>query len=85
MKKNEHKSRIFVADFETTVYKGQAHTEVWAAAMVEMFTEDVSIYHSLPEFFQALIDLDSNIDIYFHNLKFDGSFWLPFLMQDMRF
>lgn len=85
MKKNEHKSRTFVADFETTVYKGQAHTEVWAAAMVEMFSEDVSIYHSLPEFFQALIDLDCNIDIYFHNLKFDGGFWLPFLMQDMRY
>lgn len=86
MKRNQHEAeRTFVADFETTVYKNQAHTEVWAAAMVEMFTENVMIYHSLSEFFQALIDMNCNVDIYFHNLKFDGGFWLPFLMQDLRF
>ena len=75
MKRNQHEAgRTFVADFETTVYKNQAHTEVWAAAMVEMFTENVMIYHSISEFFQTLIDMNCNIDIYFHNLKFDGGF-----------
>ena len=33
--------RYFVGDFETTVYKGQVNTEVWASAAVELFTEDV--------------------------------------------
>ena len=43
------KNRVFVGDFETTVYKGQDHTEVWAAACVELFTEDVSLFHSIGE------------------------------------
>ena len=36
--------RYFVGDFETTVYKGQVNTEVWASAVVELFTEDVKIF-----------------------------------------
>ena len=43
------KSRIFVGDFETTVYKGQEDTEVWASACVELGTEDVKIFHSIDE------------------------------------
>ena len=38
---------MFCADFETTVYSGQDHTEGWAAALVEMGTEDVKIFHSI--------------------------------------
>lgn len=45
------KSRVYVADFETTVYAGQVSTEVWAAASVELFTEDVIIHHSIAEQF----------------------------------
>ena len=30
--------RYFVGDFETTVFKGQTYTEVWASACVEMNT-----------------------------------------------
>ena len=41
------KYRTFVCDFETTVYKGQKNTEVWASACVELFTEDVIILHSI--------------------------------------
>ena len=40
----------YVADFETTVYKGQQFTEVWAAAVVKLGTEDVEVLHSLPDF-----------------------------------
>ena len=29
--------KYFVGDFETTVYEGQDHTEVWASAIVEMY------------------------------------------------
>lgn len=46
-----NKARVFVADFETTVYKGQTSTEVWAAASVELFTDDVVICHSISDQF----------------------------------
>ncbi len=75
------KWRTFVGDFETTVYKGQDHTEVWAAAIVEMYTEDVIIYHSLPELWDYIKSLHCSVQLYFHNLKFDGGFWLPFLLN----
>lgn len=76
------KYRYFVGDFETTVYKGQVHTEVWASAMVEMYTENVSIFHSISETLDYLISLDCNIVCYYHNLKFDGQFWLAYLMAE---
>lgn len=76
------KARYFVGDFETTVYQGQEDTEVWAAACVELLTEDVQIFHSISEQLDYLISLCSNIIIYYHNLKFDGTFWLSHLMID---
>lgn len=77
--------RYFVGDFETTVYKGQQSTEVWAAAMVEMYTENVTIDHSIGEMFQRLKDLKSNVVIFFHNLKFDGAFWIDFLITKLHY
>lgn len=74
------KYRYFTGDFETTVYKGQVHTEVWASASVELFTEDVKIFHSIDEQFNYFLSLNQNVIAYYHNLKFDGGFWLPFLM-----
>lgn len=75
----------YVGDFETTVYKGQVHTEVWAAALVKMYTDDVLIFHSIYELFEYLSQLKGNQIVYFHNLKFDGSFWLPFLINDLKY
>lgn len=77
------KNRYFVGDFETTVYKGQVNTEVWASASVEMFTDDVHIFHSIAEQFDYFVSLDSHIVCYYHNLKFDGSFWLSYFMVDL--
>ena len=77
------KSRYFVGDFETTVYKGQVNTEVWASACVELYTEDVHIFHSIDEQFKYFLSLNSHIICYYHNLKFDGSFWLSYLMVDL--
>ena len=45
------KFRHFVGDFETTVYEGQKSTEVWASAVVELYSEDVQILHSLEDTF----------------------------------
>ena len=72
-----------MGDFETTVYDGQANTEVWASAVVEFETEDVKIFNSIGETLDYLVSLDSDIVIYYHNLKFDGSFWLSYLMVDL--
>ena len=72
--------KIYSADFETTVYKGQTFTEVWASALVQLGTEDVIIHHSIDETFEYLINQPENALLYYHNLKFDGSFWLDFLL-----
>lgn len=69
-----------MCDFETTVYEGQTSTEVWAVAVVELFTEEVYIMHSIGEMFKYFKALDSNIVAYFHNLKFDGAFILDYLI-----
>lgn len=79
------KFRYFVGDFETTVYKGQDHTEVWASASVELFTEDVQIFHSIKEQFEYFKSLKSHICVYYHNLKFDGEFWVSFLLSNMKY
>lgn len=81
---NKKKVKILVGDFETTVYKGQTHTEVWASAVVPLYTEDVIIFHSINETWEYLKKLKQNIIIYYHNLKFDGSFWLSFLLADLH-
>lgn len=74
------REEVFVADFETTVYSGQETTQVWAAAIVKLWTEDVQIYHSIDELFDFLTMQTVNTIVYFHNLKFDGEFWLNFLL-----
>lgn len=79
------KYRYFACDFETTVYKGQVNTEVWAAACVELFTEDTKIFHSIEEQFNYFKSLNSNIVAYYHNLKFDGAFWLSYLLVDLGY
>lgn len=79
------KSRTFVGDFETTVYKGQVHTEVWASACVELNTENVSIFHSIDETYDYLVSLDCPVIIYYHNLKFDGQFWLDYLLIKKKY
>ena len=76
---NTRKSKTFVGDFETVTYKGQESTEVWASALVELNSEDVKIFHSLEETLNYLIESRENYIIYYHNLKFDGSFWLYYL------
>lgn len=78
-------NRYFVGDFETTVYEGQQDTEVWASACVELFSDDVHIHHSIGETFEYFKSLDSNIIVYYHNLKFDGSFWLSYFLVDLGF
>lgn len=73
--------KTLVGDFETTVYKGQTSTEVWASALVELHTEDVVIHTSILDTFNYLVSLREDLIVYYHNLKFDGTFWLNFLSK----
>ena len=72
---------IYVCDFETTVYDNQESTEVWASACVEINTEDVHIFHSIADTFQFFRTDSRNITAYYHNLKFDGQFWIAYLLD----
>ena len=78
------KTRLFVGDFETTVYPGQIRTDVWASACVEINTDDVKIFHTIDDQFEYLKSLKTDIIIYYHNLKFDGTFWLSYFINDIN-
>lgn len=77
--------RIFSADFETTVYENQTKTEVWAAAIVELYSEDVEIFNSIDTLFDYILSIESNTIVYFHNIKFDGEFWIHYLLTKTDF
>ena len=77
-------NKIFCADFETTVYAEQKQTDVWAAAIVELGGEDVKIYGNIANFIDYLFSLKENIIVYMHNLKFDGSFIVSYLIKDLH-
>lgn len=79
------KYNIYAADFETTVYDDQTYTEVWLGGFCELFTEDIQIFGSIDDTFTAIENLKGNQIIYFHNLKFDGSFWLDYLLRRKKY
>ena len=83
MKNREYS--YYACDFETTVFTGQESTEVWAAGICELFSEDVEVFHSIGDFFNYLKRLDKNIIAYFHNLKFDGNFIISYLLNELKF
>ena len=82
MRKRDY--RFFAADFETTVYKNQTRADVWAAGLCELFTENVSIDGYIETFFERLVNLRSHCIVYFHNLKFDGSFLLDYFLTNLK-
>lgn len=81
----QRKYRVFVGDFETTTYSNQNHTEVWASALVEINRNDVEILHSIEQTLDYLVNLQCNVIVYYHNLKFDGNFWLAYFMVKCGF
>lgn len=77
-------ARTFVGDFETTVFEGQEYTEVWASACVELYTDNVFIFNSIQQQFDYFKSLHTNVICYYHNLKFDGYFWLYHLLYTLK-
>lgn len=78
---------MYAADFETTTYEGQEYTEVWSAAIAPLNEEDDIVYieNSIDGFFKWIRKQHKNMRLYFHNLKFDGEFILPWLMRNPKF
>ena len=76
-------TKIFACDFETTVYENQEYTEVWSSACIELKKNAKPyIFHSLKEQFDFFKSLKCDIIAYYHNLKFDGSFWINYLLNN---
>lgn len=83
----------WACDFETTVWgeelekikgKKQDKTEVWSGASVELYDdkEQVFIDNSLRDFLNRFLKRKENDVCYFHNLSFDGSFIIDFLLRN---
>ena len=76
----------YVADFETSVYEGQTETEVWASAIIpleqETHPDNVIVENSIDKFMNYLFNEPANKKVYFHNLKFDGTFIIPWLYNN---
>lgn len=85
--KNFSKKRLplyMAADFETTVYEGQTDTEAWACAysQINSATENVTIRGNIGDFIRDMTALNRKVVIWFHNLKFDGSFIIDYLLKN---
>lgn len=88
------KSHMFVADFETcdsselsqTVVDGQNlyKQRVWLAGLKNLETMQSQTFTSLDDFMQVLLGRgnNQNKEVAFHNLRFDGSFIIPWLFAN---
>lgn len=80
--KNEKTIDLYACDFETTVYSGQDHTEVWSSALCKIGTEDEAIvHHSIDETMEYWESIGNDVIGYYHNLKFDGTFIVSWLFN----
>lgn len=80
--------RIFACDLETYVSENpneQSETWVWSSAGAEIEGNEVFLHHSLKESFEYFQDMNDNIKVFYHNLKFDGSFWLDYLLRVLKY
>lgn len=79
---------VYVADFETYVSddtENQKETWVWSAAFAELFdgTDSVNVLGNIGDFVDYFIKLRvKKTIVYFHNLKFDGTFIVNYLLSN---
>lgn len=72
----------YCADFETTSYKGITETEVWSSCWCELKeNSEIHIATNIDDFMLALVNDHKEKIVYFHNLKFDGSFIVNWLYE----
>ena len=77
--------KIFACDFETTVYDNQDRTDVWSSCLCELGNHEPILHGCIADTYNYFESLKCDIHAYYHNLKFDGRFWLYFLMHDLKY
>lgn len=70
----------FTADFETATWL-EDETYVWAWAVCDIETEKIEIGNNIDTFMEYCKS-QKNATFYFHNLKFDGSFVIYYLLKN---
>lgn len=94
-KKKKEAPFYFVGDFETTVWDDvsiQNETWVWSSALLGLrykghnfeknpLKENVLVHTSIEDSYKYLNNLRHDCIIYYHNLRFDGSFWVNYLQS----
>lgn len=73
-------SRCFAADFETTTDENDCRVWAYAVCNVNDYT-DFRYGNTIEEFIEFCANSKENYKVWFHNLKFDGSFILSYLYQ----
>lgn len=80
---------MFVADFETcdadTLYKDDIYNQrVWLAGYKNLSTLESTYFHSIDEFMLDILARKDNMNSEYaiHNLKFDGSYIVPWLLTN---
>ena len=79
-KRTEYKN-IYVADFETTTYPGIKETEVWMSIICPLYSRECIVHDNIDDTLEMLKLIYGNSKVYYHNLKFDGSFLLNKLIK----
>ena len=75
----------YCGDFETTVEDdtiNQKETAVWSSAIVKLFTNDVKIFGNIFDTFDYFSKQKKDCIVYYHNLKFDGSFYIDYFLRN---
>lgn len=73
--------KLYTADFETTTEPDDCR--VWAYALCDIETEEVvEIGDNIEDFLKFCAKESDNPKIWFHNLKFDGSFIIDYLLRN---
>lgn len=94
----ENEKYMYVADFETNVpdfvlydsnityalsgMKKNYKTRVWYAGIKNIETKETYKFVTLEGFMNHIKKLEKNIEIYFHNLAFDISFVIPYIIKE---
>lgn len=77
--------KIFACDFETTVYENQERTDVWSSCLCELGEHEPILHGCIQDTYNYFESLNCDIHAYYHNLKFDGRFWLYYLLHDLQY
>lgn len=89
--RNTAGEKIYACDFETTVWDEktirllgrQNKTEVWAYGIAQLYDnkDSVIIGNNINDFMEFFLSMKKSVVLYFHNLKFDGSFIVDWLLH----